>query len=224
MCGGASSSQKNLSASTGNFYTTLQGAYNTHFADQSNILSNLHNAWSPILNAGPNQQGFSAGELADLNSKAINSTANNYKFAAQQSNEARAARGGGNTFSPSGGDAQVDADIATKAAQQLSGEQTQIDQANYAQGRQNFEAASGALSGVAAQDNPLGFASAASNTGDQAFKMDTQINAENNSWKNDLVGGLTSIAGSWAKGGFGTGGSKPAPDTQPPSFYMGYGG
>ena len=104
---------------------------------------------------------------------------------------------------------QVNADIATKAAQELSGEQDQVTQANYAQGRKNFEAATGALSGVAQMDNPLGFAKSASDTGDQAFKMDTQINAENNSWKNDLVGGLTSIAGAWAGGGFGMGGSKP---------------
>jgi hypothetical protein len=211
MCGGASSAQKNLSTSTGNFYTTLQGAYNSQFANQSSILSNLHNAWTPVLNGGINQQGFSASELADLNSNAINSTANNYKFAAQAANETMGARGGGNTFTPSGATDQVNADIATKAAQQLSGEQSQIDQANYATGRQNFSAATGALSGVAAQDNPLGFASAAGNTGDQAFKMDTQINAENNSWKNDLVGGLTSIASSFAGGGFGMGGSKPNP-------------
>jgi hypothetical protein len=209
MCGGASSAQKNLATSTGNFYTTLQGAYNTHFADQSNILSNLHNAWTPILNGGPNEQGFSASELADLNSNAINRTASNYKFAAQAANETMAARGGGNTFAPSGAVDQVNADIATGAAQQLSSEQNQIDQANYAQGRKNFSEASGALSDVARQHNPLGFASAAGNTGDQAFKTDTQINAENNSWKNDLIGGLTGIAGSWASGGFGMGGSKP---------------
>ena len=209
MCGGASNTQKNLSTSTGNFYTTLQGAYNDQFKNQTNILANLHNAWTPILNGGPNQQGFSASELADLNSNAINRTANNYKFAAQQANENMAARGGGNTFALSGAVDQVNADIATGAAQQLSTEQNQIDQANYAQGRKNFEAATGALSGVAQMDNPLGFAKSASDTGDQAFKMDTQINAENNSWKNDLVGGLTSIAGAWAGGGFGMGGSKP---------------
>src|SRR6202022_40268 len=170
MCGGASNTQKNLSTSTGNFYTTLQGAYNQQFANQTNILANLHNAWTPILNGGPNQQGFSASELADLNSNAINRTANNYKFAAQQANENMAARGGGNTFAPSGAVDQVNADIATGAAQQLSSEQNQIDQANYAQGRKNFDAATGALSDVARQDNPLGFAGAAGNTGDQAFK------------------------------------------------------
>jgi hypothetical protein len=209
MCGGASSEQKNLATSTGNFYTTLQSAFNEQFANQTNILANLHNAWTPILNGGPNQQGFSTSELADLNSNAINRTASNYKFASQAANENMAARGGGNTFAPSGAVDQVNADIATGAAQQLSSEQNQIDQANYAQGRKNFSEATGALSSVAAQDNPLGFAGAASNTGDQAFKMDTQINAENNSWKNDLAGGLTGILGSWAQGGFKTGSTKP---------------
>src|ERR1700736_5790213 len=101
MCGGASSTQKSLSASTGNFYTTLQGAYNDQFKNQSSILSNLHNAWSPVLNGGIDQQGFSADELASLNSNAINRTASNYKFAAQAAIETMAARGGGNTFAPS---------------------------------------------------------------------------------------------------------------------------
>src|ERR1700686_4121716 len=138
MCGGASSEQKNLATSTGNFYTTLQGAYNEQFANQTNILANLHNAWTPILNGGPNQQGFSQPELADLNSNAINRTANNYKFASQAANESMAARGGGNAFAPSGAVDQVNADIATSAAQNLSNEQSQIDQANYTQGRKNF--------------------------------------------------------------------------------------
>ena len=95
---------------------------------------------------------------------------------------------------------------------------------DYATGRQNFLNAAGALSGVASQENPLGFAGAAGSTGDQAFKMDTQINEENNSWKNDLIGGLTGIAGSFAKSGFklpgGSGGSSSS-FTTPGGFYSG---
>lgn len=195
MCGGASGAQKTLSAETGNFYQELSSAYQSEFSQFKGILDNLHSAWTPVLNGGINQQGFSPEELATLNSSAINSTAANYKSASAAVNEQLAARGGGNSFLPSGADAQINANIATKAAQQLSTEQNQITQANYAQGRENFKAATGALSGVASLDNPLGFAGATSQTGDQAFKMATQINTENNSWKNDLIGAVTGLGG-----------------------------
>jgi hypothetical protein len=102
MCGGASSGQKELSAETGNFYRELHGAYESVFGNFSGILNGLKSAWTPILNGGINQQGFSADELAARTSNAINRTADNYKFASQAVGEQQAARGGGNTFLPSG--------------------------------------------------------------------------------------------------------------------------
>lgn len=202
MCGSASAAQNSLSAESGNFYRELHGAYGEQFGKFSSILSNLHDAWTPILNGGINQQGFSADERAARNSSAINSTATNYSHASQAVNEQLAARGGGNVALPTGSVDAINAGIATNAAQDLSNKQNQIVQEDYATGRQNFLNAAGALSGVAGQENPLGFAGAAGNQGDQAFKQATQINQENNSWKNDLIGGITGIAGSWATGGF----------------------
>jgi hypothetical protein len=202
MCGGASGGEKALSAETGNFYRELHGAYNEQFGKFKSILSNLHDAWTPVLNGGINQQGFSADERAARNSSAINSTATNYQHASQAVNEQLAERGGGNVALPTGSVDSINAGIATNAAQDLSNKQNEIVREDYATGRQNFMAASGALSGVAGQENPLGFAGAAGSEGDQAFKMENQIQAQNNSWKNDLIGGITGIAGSWATGGF----------------------
>src|SRR6266481_147272 len=225
MCGGASGAEKSLSTDTGNFYRELHGAYNEQFGKYSSILSNLHDAWTPILNGGINQQGFSADERAARNSSAINSTAANYQHASQAVNEQLAARGGGNVALPTGSVDAINAGIATNAAQDLSNKENEIVREDYATGRQNFLNAAGALSGVASQENPLGFAGAAGSTGDQAFKMETQINQENNSWKNDLIGGLTGIAGSFAKGGFklpgGSGGGSSSNFTTPGGFYSG---
>jgi len=223
MCGGASDGQKAISAETGSFYRELHGAYGEQFGKFSSILSNLHDAWTPILNGGINQQGFSADERAARNSSAINSTATNYQHASQAVNEQLAARGGGNVVLPTGSVDSINAGIATSAAQDLSSKQNEIVREDYATGRQNFLNAAGALSGVAGQENPLGFAGAAGSEGDQAFKMDTQIQQENNSWKNDLIGGITGIAGSFAKGGFklpGGGGSS-SNFTTPGGFYSG---
>jgi hypothetical protein len=202
MCGGASGAQNTLSAESGNFYRELHGAYSEQFGKFKSILSNLHDAWTPILNGGINQQGWSAEERAARNSAAINNTATNYQHVSQAVNEQLAAKGGGNVALPTGADAQINASIATSAAQDLSNQQARNTAEDYATGRQNFLNAAGALSGVASAENPLGFAGATSGSGDEAFKQATQINQENNSWKNDLIGGLTGIAGSWAGGGF----------------------
>src|SRR5437016_417996 len=126
MCGGASDGQKELSAETGGFYKELHGAYGEQFGKFSSILSSLHDAWTPILNSGINQQGFSADERAARNSSAISSTAKNYQHASQAVNEQLAARGGGNVALPSGAVDSTNAGIATNAAQDLSNKQNEI--------------------------------------------------------------------------------------------------
>jgi hypothetical protein len=201
---GPSGAQKNLSTESGNFYSELHNAYVQDFSQYSSILSNLHSAWTPILNGGINQQGFSPSELAALNSGAINSTAANYKSASAAIDEQLAARGGGNSFLPSGATAQIDASIATKAAQQLSAEQNQITQANYATGRQNFKDAAGALTHVATEYNPNATAGVAVGAGDSAFKQATQIyqeNVANNAWKGQLINAGIGVAADFATGG-----------------------
>jgi len=201
-CGGASNAQNTLSAESGNFYRQLNSDYQTQFGQYSSILGNLHDSWTPILSGGIGQEGFTPAEKAAINTQTINSVGTNYKNAANATAEALAARGGGNEVLPSGVDSAIQSGVAAKAAQELSAEQNRNTIADYAQGRQNFLAASGALSSVAAEDNPLGFAGAASGAEDTAFKQATQINTENNSWANDLTGALTGIGGAWAGGGF----------------------
>jgi len=202
MCGGASSQQNALSQQTSAFYKELQSAYDQTFGENQSILNDLHKGWEPIFNAGINQQGWSPAEAAAINTSTINSVGSAYKNAANATAEVLASRGGGNEPLPSGVDSAIQTGVAEKAASQLASEQNQNTIANYAQGRQNFLSAAGALSGVAAQENPLGFADAAGKEGDTAFAQMTQINEENNSWKNDLIGGLTGMAGSFL-GGFG---------------------
>lgn len=201
-CGSASNAQNTLSAETGNFYQELSGAYQQQFGQYSSILDTLHNAWTPVLNGGIGQEGWTPQEAAAMNTQTINTVGANYKNAANATAEALAARGGGNEYLPSGTADAVQAGVAEKAAQELSTEQNQNTIANYNTGRSNFLAANGALSSVASEDNPLGFASTASGTGNQAFQQATQINTENNSWMNDLTGALTGVAGAWAGGGF----------------------
>src|SRR5277367_736247 len=73
MCG-PSASQEGLAGSESQFMNTLQSNYATNFQEQQSVLNHLNGVLSPILEAGPNQTGFSASENAALNTQAIDST------------------------------------------------------------------------------------------------------------------------------------------------------
>jgi len=187
---GASTSQKALGAGSANFYNTLKNSYAQNFGSQSAILSNLTNALQPILQGGPNQQGFSAAENAAMNSQAINNaaTANRNAQVIAGSNV------GGNTGVTTGGQKQLQAQIATGVGNNLSNNLNQITQANYATGRQNFFGAESALSGVASQYNPTAYAGRALNAGNEAFGQASQLQQMKNQEQADIGGMVAGFA------------------------------
>jgi len=209
MCG-PSQAQQNLENQEASFSATLQQDYSQQFAEQQSILNNLNSVLSPIVNAGPNQQGYSSQELSALNTQAIESNAQgvNQAEAAAQSRENAA--GGGTSFLPSGVNAQINAEIGSAAESNLSQEQLGITTNNYAQGRQNWQNALSGELNVSGQTNPLGYASAGSSANSSAFNEATQINQESNQAFSDILGGVTGI-GTAVLGGIGnldtTGGS-----------------
>lgn len=193
---GPSAAQSSDEAQGQDFSKLLQQSYQTNFGAQQGILGNLTSVLSPIAEAGPNQEGFSGAEKSALNASAINTNAANYKSAATvvAGGEAGA---GGNTYAPTGGQQQVAATIASNAAQNLSGTENQITQADYAQGRQNFGNAVSGLEGVAGQYNPNATGGLALQGNENAFNQANQINQESNAWVGDvagLVGGLGGAA------------------------------
>ncbi len=188
----ASSQETGIETSTQNFYNTLQADYSQQFAGQNAILSQLSEAYSPILAAGINQQGFSPSELASFQTQATNQTAAEYQKAAAATGERMAAQGGGNTYLPKGADSQVQAGIAAQAAGQESSEQLQINEANYAQGRQNYLNAAQGMAGVAQAENPSAYGALAGQMGSNAFGEANTISGENN-WLGHLGGAVAGI-------------------------------
>lgn len=190
MCG-PSGSQQALAGQSANFYGQLQSSYAQNFGAQSAILSNLNSALEPIIQGGPNQQGFSAGENAALTGSAINNaaTANRNAQVIAGSNV------GGNTGVTTGGQKQLQASIATGVGNNLSSNLNQINQANYATGRSNFFGAEQALGGVASQYNPTGYAGQAISAGNQAFGQASQIQQMKNQEQADIAGGIAGLAG-----------------------------
>lgn len=195
---------KSLAGSQASFFQNLMSSYNTNFGEQQGIFSSITKALSPILEAGPDQSGFSAAESAALTGKAINS-------AAVQNRNAQvvaASSAGGNTGVTTGGQKQLQAKIASSVGENLSNTENQINLADKATGRQNFFNAEAGLAGVAGMENPIGFAGQATGAGGQAFSAADANNKASNQWAADLGGLVGAGLSGWATGGFKMPGGK----------------
>lgn len=189
------------------------------------MLNHLNATLNPIVEAGPNQTGFSAPEEAALNTQAIDSTAGNYANAERKIQTDTAGRNDSGNLPQSGVDQTLEAGVASSAAQQLSNEELGITESNYATGRSNFNNAVGEEEGVSGQFNPVPYAGAANTANSTAFSEADTIQQQQNQEESDIAGGVSSLA-TGAIGGFGnldtTGGSSFG--EQVGNFFGGFGG
>ena len=189
MCG-PSQAEKNLENQEASFDATLQQDYSTQFAQQQQILQSLNSTLQPIVEAGPNQQGYSPQEASALSTQAIESNAQGVNQAEQAAAQKEDAAGGGTSFLPSGVNAQINAQIGSAAEANLSNEQLGITTANYDQGRQNWQTALASEENLSSQTNPLGYAGATTNANSSAFNEASQINQQSNQEFSDILGGV----------------------------------
>lgn len=200
MCG-ASGQQKQLESEQANYYSVMTQEAQQVFGEDQQLFNYEVATFEPIINKGPNQQGFSQTELDTLNSNAITTAGQNYANAAKAVNEQIAAQGGGNEFIPSGANNQLKEQVATSAAALTSHEENQILQAGYQQGYNEYEQAVAALSGAPnVLSGAANFSNAATNAGNAASQTANEIAQEDNSWMG-AVGGLLGNM-SYTKGGF----------------------
>jgi hypothetical protein len=193
MCG-ATAAQTELQQQQAEFYKNLSDAYEMQFGSSETILDSLRSQFMPILQAGPNQQGFNPAELQDLQTQAIEGTGTNYAQASKALQENQAATTGGE-FLPAGATTQLQQELATSAAAEKSQEQQQITQASYAQGHANWAAAANELNDAAQMYNPLGYAGAATSSGEAAGTTANQIAQASNSVWGSVLGALGGVAG-----------------------------
>jgi hypothetical protein len=208
---GASAQQTDIANSQQNFTNQLMSNYSQQFASQNAILGTLQNSLNPIVNAGPNQFGFSKAETNNLNSQALQGTGQQYANASKALGQQQAAQGGGNSYLPTGAQAQQQAGLAANAANQSSSQLMGIQQAGYQQGYNQYQSAVGQLGGVAGMYNPTGYAGEANTSGADAASTANQVaqlNNEASPW--NFVGGILGGAASAFAGGFGGGLGKAA--------------
>lgn len=210
MCG-PSSSETSLQQMSQSFSSLLQGNYSTLFGNQLDVLNNINKSLSPILAAGPSQQGFSSQELAALNTQAINSAGAASRNAQQAVGNFTAGRGGGGgTGILSGVDAQLKSAVASSSENQLATAQNNITQANYNQGNANYWRAEGGMDQLAAGYSPNAAANAGIEANKTSFGEASTIQQQQQQEDQMIAGGAEALAGG-VVGGIGnldtTGGS-----------------
>lgn len=227
---GSTAAQNNISSEQQVFYNTMTQNYSTMFAGQTAILKSLTDAFTPILQAGPNQFGYGPQAQAAMRTAASDTNAAVYQNAQAAARSAEAARGGGNIYLPSGTDAQISAGITQAGAAQEAQAQNQITLSGYEAGRQNWLAAANVLGGAASTYNPAGFAGQTTGAGEAAASEANAIqkaNAAASPWATvgGILGGvagsflgpvgtaLGSKVGSWLGGGGSSGGGGGGGDT-----------
>src|SRR5208337_456471 len=101
MCG-ATGPQEELQAMDIQTLQQYDQIMQQQYANQTALYTQVNSVLQPILQAGPSQQGFSAGEENALNAQAIEGTATNYTAAQKALGEQAAGEGGGNEAVSSG--------------------------------------------------------------------------------------------------------------------------
>lgn len=186
MCG-ATGQQIQLQQEQMDAYQQSQDMLRQEFGNQQAIYGPMAAKFKSIFEAGPSQKGFSAGESQDLETQVIEGTAGNYANAAKAVNEHIAAEGGTGGMANGAAD-QLRLETANSAAQEKTREETQLTEANYATGRQQWQQAATGLLDIAAGQNPVNYENASTAAGGAASNTADDIAKEQNSWINAAMG------------------------------------
>lgn len=198
---GPSAQENALQSQSMTFANILQQNYNTLFSNQLNVLNAINRSISPILAAGPNQQGFSGPQLAAYQTQAVNAAGAAATSAEQAARTYGAGQGGGGTSGlTSGITKQIQAEIGTQAAVGLGSQLNQITQADYAQGSANYWRAAGGMQALAGELSPNAAESGAGSEIGQAFGIASKVNEQNQSVM-QTIGGLVGAGASFLTGG-----------------------
>jgi len=220
QCCGPTAAQTSIQQSQSSFYTTATQQAGQVFGSDSSVFQNLQSTFQPTIAAGPSQEGFSAGELSNLNSSAVTQGGVAARNAEQAAGESIAAEGGGNNSGVSSGtNAGVKANIDVSAADNTASTLANIKTADYAQGNADYNAATAGLAGATSTFNSATSSSnSATGAGNAAANTANTIAQQEDSTWNAAIGALGGVAGDVATGGLSSllgGGSGGGGDSGP---------
>jgi hypothetical protein len=194
---GASGGQKAALKSDQAFQQVMSSDYSTTFGENQEMMKNLSGNLNEIIGAGSGQQGFSADELAAMNSQNINAAAASNQKIQTAIGENAASHGSATPGVESGVVQAEKAAAQTSVDTNMNNQAANITQANYATGRQNYWSAVGEDEKLpSAFESPSAQFASGVNAANE--NVNTQANANeaaNNSWQG-LVTGLAGDAAS----------------------------
>src|ERR1035437_458627 len=197
LCG-PSAQETAIQGQTQSLATTMAGDFSTRFASQNQVLSNLNNSLTPIVAAGPNQQGFTGEELASMNTSAINNAAAANRNAVQATGNAIAGQNGSGL--ESGIQQAIKGGIASNVANNFADTQNQIVQNNYATGRSNYKEGVAGMQALSGDYAPQTFGQEAQSGFNSAFGQADKINTQQQAVGKDILNAGLSIGGAFTGG------------------------
>jgi hypothetical protein len=187
------------------FDQQLMNIFQSQYGNQSAALSYLQGKMEPIINAGGT--GYTDAQLASMRTGATDANSSAYQNAqAALQNQITQASGGSKLTGVAGATTQDQAALLNAEAQAQAGSQEQITQANANLQQQNYWNAINALNGVATEENPLGYAGAATGGSDAVAGLSQAYTASNQSQLLGALGGIAGGVGTALGGGFSKGG------------------
>lgn len=169
------------------FQQQLMGIFSQQFAGQKKSLDFLNNKLMPMITK---PTGFDESTLTSMRTGAREGVAGEYEQAQKAVNAQRLAQTGPTSL-PSGVDAQIQGSLAGDVAREQAGAQRDISLQDAQLKQQNLWNSINALSGNAAQINPLGYAGQATSAGAATGSLGEAYNASKQSgWMNALAGGI----------------------------------
>jgi len=166
--GGPTGQQLANQTAQANFYETMTSEQATTFAENQDILAQVKSIETPILQAGPEQFGYSPAEWQDISSSIINKGATasaNAENAAQL--RAKQAGGGVSTLG-TGGQAELEENAQVLGEQATATNLGNAKLAGYQQGATNYSQALAALTGEQQIENPTSYAGGVNAAGGNA--------------------------------------------------------
>jgi hypothetical protein len=181
------------------FDKQLMTVFQQQFATQSNTLSYLKSKLQPQID---NPTGLSDAGLAAARTSSDDQLSQGYQNA-QQALNAKMATSGESQL-PSGVGAQLNSALLNAEAADKATSQNQITMQNEQLKQQNYWNAVNGLNGVAAQNNPLGYANSATAGSGAVANLSQAVTASSGPTFGSILGGIAGGAASGASAaGFG---------------------
>ena len=190
MCSEADPTQVALRDAQAAFTRTLDSSFKATFANQQQILGFLSAKLQQMI---LHPSGFTPAEMTALRTGATDATAA-ATANAQKSVAAYGASHGGADLG-SGVQAQIQGEVATSGAQELSREQNQITVANAEREQTNYWNAIGGLTGLGRAYDPTGYANAETNSANATTAASHEVSAEQQQGWQNAFGVVSGIAG-----------------------------